>query len=253
MKLNPKASEKIYFASDFHLGIPNAQKSRERELKIIRWLDECKKDAHAIFLVGDLFDFWFEYKTTIPKGFSRFQGKLAEIADSGIQLHIFSGNHDLWMFGYFEEEFNAHVYSEPIELDINGTTVHVGHGDGLGPGDEGYKFLKKIFTNNFFQGAFHWLHPNVGIGLANYWSSKSRAQANNTEQIFLGDNEWLWTYAKKLEEEEHRDYYIFGHRHLPLNLEVGNNSKYINLGEWLNSYTFAEYSNGQIELKTFEG
>ncbi|HEY9118070.1 MAG TPA: UDP-2,3-diacylglucosamine diphosphatase [Roseivirga sp.] len=252
MKLSPKATEKVYFASDFHLGVPNATVSRERELKIVRWLDECKKDAHAIFLVGDLFDFWFEYKTTIPKGFSRFQGKLAEIADSGIELHIFTGNHDLWMFGYFEKEFNAKVYTEPIELDINGTSVLIGHGDGLGPGDRGYKVLKKIFTNNFFQWCFHWLHPNVGIGLANFWSGKSRAQANNTEQRFLGEEEWLWTYTKKLEQEKHRDYYIFGHRHLPLNLAVCEDSKYINLGEWMSSCTYAVYSNNKIELKTFE-
>ncbi|MEC7754187.1 MULTISPECIES: UDP-2,3-diacylglucosamine diphosphatase [Roseivirga] len=253
MELKPKASEKVYFASDFHLGIPNKAKSREREQKIIDWLSQCQKDAHAIFLVGDLFDFWFEYKTTIPKGFSRFQGKLAEIADSGIELHIFTGNHDLWMFGYFEEEFNAKVYTEPIDLFINQTSLYVGHGDGLGPGDKGYKFLKKVFTNRFFQWAFHWLHPNVGIGLANFWSGKSRAQANNTEQRFLGEEEWLWSYAKSLEKEKHRDYYIFGHRHLPLDLEVGNNSRYINLGEWLGAFTYAEYAEGKVELKTYEG
>lgn len=253
MKLSLGSSQKAYFASDFHLGIPNAEKSRERELKIIRWLDECKKDAHSIFLVGDLFDFWFEYKTTIPKGFSRFQGKLAEIADAGIELHIFTGNHDLWMFGYFEAEFNAKVYTEPIELQINDTSVYLGHGDGLGPGDGGYKFLKKVFTNNFFQWCFHWLHPNVGIGLANFWSGKSRAQANNTEQRFLGEDEWLWAYSKELEKKSHHDYYIFGHRHLPLNLEVAKNSRYINLGEWLHSYTYAVFESDKIELKTFEG
>lgn len=253
MKLNIAASKKVYFASDFHLGVPTAQKSRERELKIVRWLDECKKDAQAIFLVGDLFDFWFEYKTTIPKGFSRFQGKLAELVDEGIELHVFTGNHDLWMFGYFEQEFNAKVYKEPLELDINGTSLFVAHGDGLGPGDNGYKFLKKVFTNNFFQWCFHWLHPNVGIGLANFWSGKSRAQANNTEQRFLGEEEWLWTFAKEQEKLKHHDYYLFGHRHLPLDLEVGYSSRYINLGEWLNYYTYGVYSDGKVELKTFEG
>ena len=216
-------------------------------------MDKCQRDAHSIFLVGDLFDFWFEYKTTIPKGFSRFQGKLAEIADAGIELHIFTGNHDLWMFGYFEKEFGAKVYTEPIELQINDTSVYVGHGDGLGPGDQGYKFLKKVFTNSFFQWCFHWLHPNVGMGLANFWSGKSRAQANNTEQRFLGEDEWLWAYTKELEAQQHRDYYIFGHRHLPLDLQVADNSKYINLGEWLNFNTYAIYENGKIDLKTFEG
>lgn len=253
MRLNPNSGQKIYFASDFHLGIPTPEKSRERECRIIRWLNECQKDAHSIFLVGDLFDFWFEYKTTIPKGFSRFQGKLAELADAGIELHIFTGNHDLWMFGYFEKEFGAQVYTEPIELQINNTSIYVGHGDGLGPGDSGYKFLKKVFTNNFFQWCFHWLHPNVGMGLANFWSGKSRAQANNTEQRFLGEDEWLWTYAKEMESIQHHDYYIFGHRHLPLDLQVADNSRYINLGEWLNFNTYAVYQNDHIELKTFEG
>lgn len=253
MRLNPNSGQKIYFASDFHLGIPSPEKSRERELRVIRWLDKCQKDAHSIFLVGDLFDFWFEYKTTIPKGFSRFQGKLAQMADAGIELHIFTGNHDLWMFGYFEKEFGAKVYTEPIELQINNTSVYVGHGDGLGPGDQGYKFLKKVFTNSFFQWCFHWLHPNVGMGLANFWSGKSRAQANNTEQRFLGEDEWLWAYTKELEAQQHRDYYIFGHRHLPLDLQVADNSKYINLGEWLNFNTYAIYENGKIDLKTFEG
>lgn len=253
MRLNPNSGQKIYFASDFHLGIPSPEKSRERERRIIRWLDECQKDAHSIFLVGDLFDFWFEYKTTIPKGFSRFQGKLAEIADAGIELHIFTGNHDLWMFGYFEKEFGAKVHTEPIEVQINNKSVYVGHGDGLGPGDKGYKFLKKVFTNNFFQWCFHWLHPNVGMGLANFWSGKSRAQANNTDQRFLGEDEWLWAYTKQLEAQEHRDYYIFGHRHLPLDLQVADNSRYINLGEWLNFNTYAVYENDKIDLKTFEG
>lgn len=253
MKLSPNANQKVYFASDFHLGAPDKSTSRTREDKIIRWLDACKKDAHAIILVGDLFDFWFEYKSTIPKGFSRFQGKLAEIVDAGIELVVFTGNHDLWMFGYLEEEIGAKIIYDPIQLFLNDTKLYIGHGDGIGPEDKGYKVLKKVFRNNFFQWAFRWLHPNIGIGVANFWSGKSRAQANNTEQTFMGDDEWLWTFSKEMEIKEHHDYYIFGHRHLPLDLEVGNNSKYINLGEWMNFCTYAVYENGQIELKTFEG
>lgn len=252
MKLNPSANQKVYFASDFHLGAPNKTVSRNREDKVIRWLDDCKKDAHTIILVGDLFDFWFEYRSTIPKGFSRFQGKLAEIVDSGIELVIFTGNHDLWMFGYFEEEIGAKIVYDPIQLFLNDTKLYIGHGDGIGPGDKGYKMLKKIFRNNFFQWAFRWLHPNIGIGVANFWSGKSRAQANDTEQTFMGDDEWLWAFCKEMELKEHHDYYIFGHRHLPLDLPVGS-SKYINLGEWLNYCTYAVYNNGKIELKTFEG
>lgn len=252
MKINPAPHQKVYFASDFHLGVPTPEASLEREKRIIRWLDQCKKDAHTIFLVGDLFDFWFEYKSTAPKGFTRFLGKLSEISDSGINLVIFTGNHDLWMFGYLDKEIGAKVVYDPIDIHLNELKLFVGHGDGIGPGDKGYKFLKKIFRNRFFQWCFRWLHPNIGIGLANFWSGKSRAQANDTEQRFMGEDEWLWSFAKEKEKDEHYDYYIFGHRHLPLDLEVGDRSKYINLGEWLTYNTYAEYSEGEIKLKTFE-
>ncbi len=253
MKLNIASGQKVYFASDFHLGVPTAEASLEREKKIVRWLDECKKDAHTIFLVGDLFDFWFEYKSTVPKGFSRFLGKLSELSDTGVNLVIFTGNHDLWMFGYLDKEVGATVIYDPIDVYVDGLKLFVGHGDGIGPGDKGYKFLKKIFRNQFFQWCFRWLHPNIGIGLANFWSGKSRAQANDTEQRFMGDDEWLWSFAKALEKRVHYDYYIFGHRHLPLDLEVGETSRYINLGEWLNYNTYAVYANGEIKLVTFEG
>lgn len=252
MKISLNPGQKVYFASDFHLGVPDYASSLEREKRIIRWLDQCKQDAKAIFLVGDLFDFWFEYKHTIPKGYTRFLGKLAELSDAGIELHVFVGNHDLWMFGYFERELNAKVYYNPIQVSINNVSLYVGHGDGLGPGDKGYKQLKKIFTNSFFQWCFHWLHPNIGVGLANFWSSKSRAQANNVEQEFLGDKEWLWQYAKFVESSTHHDYYVFGHRHLPLDLEVGEKSRYINLGEWITQYTYAIFEEGVLKLTKHE-
>jgi len=252
MNIQLAQNEKVYFASDFHLGVPDYETSLAREKRIIHWLDVCMVDAKAIFLVGDLFDFWFEYKHSVPKGYLRFLGKLAQISDAGIDLHIFVGNHDLWMFGYLEKELNAKVYHEPQELRINNKKLLIGHGDGLGPGDKGYKRLKKVFTNSFFQWCFNWLHPNVGIGIANYWSSKSRAQANNVEQKFLGDDEWLWQYAKSVEEHTHYDYYVFGHRHLPLDLEVGNNSRYINLGEWLSQNTYAVFCEDQLKLKAYE-
>lgn len=252
MKVTLAPGKKAYFASDFHLGVPTIEESQNRERRIVRWLDQCSKDAGVFFLVGDLFDFWFEYSRTIPRGFSRFMGKLGEISDAGIQLIIFTGNHDMWMYGYFEEEFNATVIYDPIQLTLDNKKVYIGHGDGLGPGDKGYKFLKKIFRNRFFQWCFHWLHPNVGIGLADYWSRRSRAQANNTEQKFLGEDEWLWNYSRDIESNEHHDIYIFGHRHLPLDLEIGENSRYINLGEWLKSNTYVEYD-GDFTLKTFEG
>ncbi len=253
MKLQLKPGKKVYFASDFHLGVPTPEASLKREKKIVRWLDQCSQDASAIFLVGDLFDFWFEYKTAVPKGYSRFLGKLAELTDAGIELVVFTGNHDMWMYGYFEREFNARVIHDPIQLFINDTKIYIGHGDGLGPGDKGYKFLKKVFRNPFFQWCFHWLHPDVGIGVAGYWSRRSRAsQADETEKVFMGDDEWLWNYSREIEEKEHHDAYIFGHRHLPLDLEVGESSRYFNLGEWLSSYTYVIYDGTDFSLNTFE-
>ena len=252
MDISLSHKEKVYFASDFHLGVPDFETSLAREKRIIKWLDKCMKDAKAIFLVGDLFDFWFEYNHTVPKGFTRFLGKLAEVSDAGIELHVFVGNHDLWMFGYFERELNARVYYKPIEININNKKLYVGHGDGLGPGDKGYKKLKKIFISPFFQWCFNWLHPNVGVALANFWSSKSRAQANNVEQKFLGEKEWLWQHAKHVETKKHHDYYVFGHRHLPLSLAVGENSTYINLGEWLTQNTYAVFHNNELQLETYE-
>jgi len=248
-----EANRKLYFASDFHLGTPTKEASKERELKIIRWLDVVKKDAAAIFLVGDLFDFWHEYKTVIPKGFIRFQGKLAELVDAGIPLYIFTGNHDMWMYGYFTEELGIPVFRSPKTILAAQNKILVGHGDGLGPGDHMYKFLKKVFENKICQWAFRQMHPDLGIGLANYWSSKSRLNSSNDKtDKFLGEDEWLWTYAREVEAKVHHDCYIFGHRHLPIDVAVGDNSKYINLGEWINYFTYATFDGKEFVLEKFE-
>lgn len=242
----------IYFASDFHLGAPNQEKSREREAKIVRWLERVESSAAAIFLVGDIFDFWFEYKHVIPKGFIHFQGKIASLVANGIPVVFFSGNHDMWMDSYFTEELGVPVFHENQEYTINNTTLLVGHGDGLGPGDYRYKFLKKIFRNPLCRWAFRWLHPNVGMAIAHRWSGNSRISNQKYDEAFLGEDEWLWTYCKEVEASKHHDYYIFGHRHLPLDLEVGQRSRYINLGEWINHYTYAVFDGTKVELKKFE-
>ena len=252
MNIQLDPGKKVYFASDFHLGVPDRESSLEREKRIVRFLNHCEKDAQAIFLVGDLFDFWFEYKNTIPKGFTRFIGKLTMLVDKGIELVIFTGNHDMWMYGYFVQEVGAKVFHDPTQIMINNSKIYIGHGDGLGPGDSSYKFLKKVFRNRFLQGCFNWLHPDIGMSVANYWSRKSRAQANMREEKFLGEDEWLWTYAKEVEAQEHHDYYIFGHRHLPIDVEVGEHSRYLNLGEWLNYNTYVESDGQHFELKAFE-
>jgi UDP-2,3-diacylglucosamine hydrolase len=244
---------KIYFASDFHLGVPGKYSSRERELQIVRWLDEIRQDAQEIFLVGDLFDFWFEYKAVIPKGYTRFLGKLAELRDAGIPIHFFTGNHDMWMFRYFEEEFGIPIHRKPLLREFNGKTFLIGHGDGLGPGDHGYKMLKHIFASPFFQWLFARVHPNFGVGVAQFWSGRSRS-ANPPEEHFLGaDKEWLLIYANEQLERQPADYYVFGHRHLPIDCVLNNGkSRYINLGEWLFNNSYGVLDGENLELRFFE-
>lgn len=244
--------KKIYFASDQHLGVPTYEKSLEREKHFIKWLDEIKSDAHEIFIVGDLFDFWFEYKHAVPRGFVRILGKLAEISDSGIPIHIFTGNHDMWIFDYLPQEIGAKLYREPIERNWDGKEFYIGHGDGLGPGDYGYKFIKKVFANRFLQWCFARLHPNFGIGLANYFSRASRAKTGESDAEFLGeDKEWLAIYSKEMLEKKHFDYFVFGHRHLPLELDLNDNSKYINLGDWIQYFTYGVFDGKEMKLETY--
>ncbi|MBW7869175.1 MAG: UDP-2,3-diacylglucosamine diphosphatase [Brumimicrobium sp.] len=245
-------SKKIYFASDFHLGVPSYEESRKRENLLVQWLNEVSKDAETIFLIGDIFDFWFEYKHAIPKGFARLQGKIAELTDKGIQIHFFTGNHDMWMFGYHEKELGITMHREPITFEAQGKKLYIGHGDGLGPGDKGYKMIKKIFANRFFQWCFARLHPNFGIGIANYFSRSSRAATGTIDEKYLGDeNEWLAIYSKEILQKEHFDYFVFGHRHLPINIALPDNSRYYNLGDWLRYYTYGVLDNGEFHLKTY--
>jgi len=249
--LNP--NKKIYFASDFHLGVPSYEKSLTREKLIVKWLDEIKHDAQEIYLMGDLFDFWFEYKHTVPKGFVRLLGKIAEISDSGIPVILFTGNHDMWMFDYLPKELGVTINREPITRIFNGKTFYLGHGDGLGPGDNGYKFIKKIFANPFCQWLFARLHPNFALSMANYWSNKSRLKNAPSDEKFTGEeNEWLVVYAKEKLKKEQIDYFIFGHRHLPLNIKLSDTSRYINLGEWVNYNSYAVFDGSNLELKYYK-
>jgi UDP-2,3-diacylglucosamine hydrolase len=248
------SGKKIYFASDFHLGVPDYESSLIREKRIVAWLDSIRHDAHSIYLLGDLFDFWFEYKYTVPKGYIRLLGKIADLKDSGIPIVFFTGNHDLWMNDYFPKELGIPVYNDPQEITVGSQKLLIGHGDGLGPGDTTYKLLKRyFFSNRFAQWLFAWLHPNIGMRLANAWSKQSRiANIKKEEQKFYGEEgEFLFAYCKELEKTNHHDFYIFGHRHLPLTMKVADNSTYINLGEWVNFNTYAEYDGMKVELKTF--
>lgn len=244
--------KKIFFASDFHLGVPSHESSLDREKRIVKWLDSIKSEAHAIYLMGDIFDFWFEYKHAIPKGFIRLQGKLAELSDAGIPVVFFTGNHDMWMFDYFPTELGITIYRDPQVMRVGNQKLLIGHGDGLGPGDSTYKFLKKFFNSRLCQWLFARLHPNLGIGIASHWSRKSRISNLKKEETFQGEEgEFLWIYCNEIERKEHHDYYIFGHRHLPLDLKLNEQSRYINLGEWVHFNTYAVYDGQKIELKTF--
>ena len=247
------AKEKIYFASDFHLGVPDYESSLVREKKVIAWLDMVKQDASEIYLVGDIFDFWFEYKYTVPKGFVRLLGKLAEITDNGTKVHVFTGNHDMWMFDYLPKEIGVELHREPIEKIYNGKSFFIGHGDGLGPGDNWYKILKWICANKVCQWLFARLHPNLAFAIGQYSSKKSRIATGTSDSIYLGDDkEWLVQFCKEKLKEKHFDYFVFGHRHLPINVSVGERSSYMNLGEWVNYFTYAEFDGTQLHLKKFE-
>ena len=240
-------NKKIYFASDQHLGAPSPEASLPREKKFVAWLDTIKEDAGTIFLLGDLFDFWFEYKTVVPKGFVRVLGKLAELKDTGIDIYFFVGNHDLWMRDYFQKELNIPVFHKPQEFDINGKIFLIGHGDGLGPGDYGYKRMKKVFTFPFFKWLFRWLHPDIGVRLGHYFSVKNKLISGDEDARFLGEeDEWLAQYCRKKLTEKHYDFFVFGHRHLPLEIELNTNSTYINLGDWIQYFTYGEF------MKTFK-
>lgn len=246
-------SKKIYFLSDFHLGAPDANSSLIREKKIVQFLDSIKSSADQIFILGDLFDFWFEYKKVVPKGYVRILGKIAEIADSGVKIHFFVGNHDMWMIDYFQKEMNVSLYFEPKRFQLFEKSFLIGHGDGLGPGDKGYKFIKSVFRNPISKWLFGILPPRIGFGLATFFSRKSRAKTGTTDQVFLGeDKEWLVIYCKEVLQKEHFDYFIFGHRHLPLRIQLNETSTYINSGDWIQYNSFIELDPQNIELKYYK-
>ncbi|MDA3944592.1 MAG: UDP-2,3-diacylglucosamine diphosphatase [Bacteroidetes bacterium] len=250
----PENGKHIYFASDFHLGVPDHDRSLQRERKLVNWLDSIKDQAAEIFLMGDVFDFWFEYKTVVPKGFVRLLGKLAEITDQGIPVHVFRGNHDIWAFDYLEKEVGVQLHRLPATRTFNGKKFYLAHGDGLGPGDNGYKFLKKVFENKFNQWLFRWFHPDLGTRMGLYFSHKSRIanvareQKNNFKVI--AEDEMLYHYCQSLIQlGEQHDFYIFGHRHVPLDYALNERSRMIILGDWVTNFTYAVFDGEKLELK----
>ncbi len=246
-----KQRKNIYFASDFHLGVPDYASSLEREKRVVAWLDEIKQDAAAIYLVGDIFDFWFEYKYTAPKYYTRLLGKIAEITDSGIPVHYFIGNHDMWTFGYLEKELGVILHRENVSIQLANKQFLIGHGDGKGPGDKGYKRLKKVFRSPVSQWLFARLHPNLAFWMAQFWSYKSRV--NNDDPLeFVKENEWLYLYCRHKLKQQHFDYFVFGHRHLPVDVAIDDSSsRYINLGDWIVHFTYAVFDGDTLALRTY--
>jgi len=251
-------NKKIYFISDLHLGAPNHEKSLEREKHVIRFLDAIKNDAQSIYLVGDTFDFWYEYKHVVPKGFVRFFAKLIELKENGVDIHVFTGNHDLWLKDYLQQEIGATVFHDKVELQINNSSpenksqnILVAHGDGLGPGDKKYKILKKIFTNPICQWLFRWLHPDIGMKIAQLWSRHSFTDPSI--EVFHGeDKEWLIQYCKKKLTEKSYNYFVMGHRHLPMKIALTDKSTYINLGDWIVNCNYAVFDGKEMSLIKFE-
>lgn len=245
--------KKTYFASDFHLGTDGATPSRERERLIVAWLEAALPDMKALYLVGDVWDYWFEYRQVIPKGSTRLLGCLARIRDAGIPVYYFTGNHDMWMFRYMEEELGIPILREPVIHEIDGKKFYIGHGDGLGPGDYGYKFIKRIFANPFCQWLFARIHPNTGMWLMKFWSGRSRHHTQIEEKFLGPEKEWLVQYALDVIKTEPIDYFIFGHRHLPIDYSLGpGQARYINLGDWLKYNSYAVFDGTQLELTFYK-
>jgi len=246
-------NKKIYFASDQHFGSPSLKLSKEREMYFLKWLDKIQKDAFSLFLLGDLFDFWFEYNKVVPKGFVRLLGKLANFTDNGISVHFLVGNHDLWMKDYFETELNISVHFNPKDFVFNNKKFFLGHGDGLGSKYNGYKLMKKIFTNKLAQRAFRILHPDLGIRMGQYFSSRNKKISSKKDSTLIGnDNKNLFFYISEKLKKEHFDFFIFGHLHKPLEINLNSKSKYINLGDWISHFTYASFDGTKLELKKWE-
>lgn len=248
-----KTGGKIYFLSDAHLGASVLHNNRERERKLINWLDSIKPECTELFLLGDIFDFWFEYKRVVPKGYIRFLAKICEFTDNGIPVHFFTGNHDIWAFDYLEKECGIIIHTENQPFTLNGKKFFIGHGDGLDPTDKGYLLLKSIFHNRFFQWCFQWTHPDIGIAIANKWSSHSRLKENGKIEAasYRGEDcEGIERYCHRILQKEHFDYFLFGHRHLPLDIKLTDNVRYINTGDWISHYTYAVFDGTTLTLQT---
>ncbi|MCL1942666.1 MAG: UDP-2,3-diacylglucosamine diphosphatase [Candidatus Azobacteroides sp.] len=246
------STKKIYFASDAHLGARSIQNPKEHEKKLVRWLDFIKHDAAAVYFMGDMLDFWFEYKKTVPRGFVRFFGKLAELTDSGIEIHWFTGNHDIWIFDYIPKELGVIVHKKPEEIRLGEKNFFLAHGDGLADKSKSFKIVRSLFHNRFCQRLFSCIHPRWAIGMAHAWSNHSRENGENIP--YLGENnEFLVLFSKEyLKTHPDIHFFIFGHRHILLDLMLAENSRIIILGDWISHFSYAAFDGENLSLLLFE-
>jgi UDP-2,3-diacylglucosamine hydrolase len=245
--LNP--GQKIYFLSDAHLGAPDSLASLAREKRLTEFLEEIRADATDVYFLGDIFDFWFEYKRVVPKGFIRFLGKLAELADSGIRLHYFTGNHDIWIYHYLPAEVGMTIYRKPSEIEVAGKKFFLAHGDGLDESDRLFRWIKLIFTNRALQWAFARLHPNFAFWLAHGWSKRSRVR--HGEEPFREEGEPIIKYARKNLTDKGFDYLIFGHRHTPVDYPLNERTRLIILGDWVSHFSYGVFDGRDFSLQAF--
>jgi UDP-2,3-diacylglucosamine hydrolase len=243
-------SGKIYFASDFHLGLPAGLPPVEREKKVVGWLNLVASDAKEIYLLGDVFDFWWEYKLVVPRGFTRFLGTVASITDSGIPIHFFTGNHDMWVGDYLSSECGLIIHITPYITIFNGKKFYLAHGEGLGTKDNGYKILLSIFRNKPLRAMYSALHPSIGIGIGHRWSLNSRLGKGITKEFLGEEKEDLIRYARSVLEKDKIDYFIFGHRHLALTYRMQQESEIVFLGDWIKNGSYAEWDGNALTFKT---
>ena len=241
---------KIYFASDFHLGLATGSPPLEREKKVVSWLESIVHDAKEIYLIGDVFDFWWEYKLVVPRGFTRFLGTASEITDSGIPIHFFTGNHDMWVGDYLSDECGMTIHTSPFTTVFNGKKFHLAHGEGLGTKSTGYKILLSIFRNKPLQVMYSAMHPSIGIGIGHRWSLNSRLGKGITKEFLGEENEDLIRYARSILVNENIDYFIFGHRHLAMDYKLQPGSEIVFLGDWIKNGSYAEWDGNVLAFKT---
>ena len=244
---------KVYFASDFHLGVDAALSSKERELILVEWLEMIQSDAKEVYLLGDVFDHWFEYRNVVPRGFVHFLGALAKLARQGVEIHLFTGNHDMWMKGYLVEELGLRLHKKAIEKIVFGKKFYLAHGDGLPTDRWVNQLMKRIFSNSFLQWCFARIHPNTAIGIMRYFSKRSRLAHQVYDLEFKAESEQMLRFAQDLiKREKDLDFIIMGHRHLPVDYLLDNNkTRYINPGDWIRHFSYVEYDGNELAIKFY--